>query len=183
MTAEEKEYAVLEYQLLSLKPALYVLNVSEEDLEAESAPLVEIRESLARQGRESVLICGEMEAQLLDLAPQERGEYLKQFSLAERGMNRLIRQVYHLLGLMTFLTVGEDEVRAWTITQGTKAAAAAGKIHSDIERGFIRAEVMSCPDLLSLRSAAACREKGLLRLEGKEYRIQDGDVINFRFNV
>lgn len=183
LSPEERVYAEREYQLLALKPVLHVLNVSESDLEKESDLLRQVREELARRGAEWLSICGEMEAQLLGLSPTEQAEYLKQYGLAERGINRLIHKAYHLLGLMTFFTAGEEEVRAWTVPQGSKAPAAAGQVHSDMERGFIRAEVMSCRDLFALGSAAAVREKGLLRVEGRDYVLRDGDIAYFRFHV
>lgn len=182
LSAQEQEI-LNEYHLLTVKPILYVANVSEQDVRGESSLVEKLRQKVAEEGAELIVMSGKIEAELLELPPLERMEYLKQLGLNETGLHRLIRAAYHLLGLITFFTAGEQEARAWTVLKGTKAPVAAGKIHSDMERGFIRAEVMSYEDLANLGSPAAVREKGLLRLEGKEYVIQDGDVIYFRFHV
>ncbi len=130
-----------------------------------------------------VVICAKLEAELVALDPSERDEYLKDLGLTSSGVDKLIKAAYHMLGLMSFLTAGEKEVRAWTIPIGTKAPQAAGEIHTDIERGFIRAEIIGYDDLVACGSRKAASEKGLARLEGKEYVMQDGDVVDFRFNV
>ncbi len=132
---------------------------------------------------ECVVICAQLEAELVALPPEDRPDYLPSLGVESSGVDRLIKSAYRLLGLMSFLTAGEKEVRAWTIPHGTRAPQAAGTIHSDIERGFIRAEIVSYDDLIRAGSNAAAREQGLLRLEGKEYVMQEGDVVHFRFNV
>ncbi len=182
LSLEEAEQ-IGQYQLLTHKPVLYVANVAENEVRSGSAMVERVREKAREEGSEVIVISGKIEAELLELSPSERAEYLKQMGLEETGLTRLIRVTYQLLGLVTFFTAGETEARAWTILKGTKAQTAAGKIHSDMERGFIRAEVMSYEDIVSLGSEAAVREKGLLRLEGKDYLVKDGDVIYFRFHV
>jgi len=172
-----------QYQLLTYKPVLYMVNVAEHEVHSDSPTIKRVKEKAKEEGSEVIVISGKIEAELLDLSPPERTEYLKQMGLEETGLARLIRVAYQLLGLITFFTAGETESRAWTVLRGIKAQAAAGKIHSDMERGFIRAEVMSYEDVVSLGSEAAVREKGLLRLEGKDYLVKDGDVIYFRFHV
>ena len=139
--------------------------------------------NFARVDAECVVICAQLEADLVALPPEERLDYLKSLNVSTSGVDQLIKSAYHLLGLMSFLTAGEKEVRAWTIPQGTRAQTAAGTIHSDIERGFIRAEIVSYDELIAAGSYATAREKGLLRLEGKDYIMQEGDVAHFRFNV
>ncbi|HZI18285.1 MAG TPA: redox-regulated ATPase YchF [Pyrinomonadaceae bacterium] len=171
--------------LLTMKPTIYAANVDEAGLsDPEANPHVRaVREIAAAEGAEVVVICAELEAQLVALPPEERASYLAELGVGSSGVDRLIRSAYRLLGLMSFLTAGEKEVRAWTVPQGTRAPQAAGTIHSDIERGFIRAEVVSYEDLTRAGSYAAAREQGLLRLEGKEYVMREGDVVHFRFNV
>ncbi len=172
-----------EYHLLTQKPALFVANVSEDDPQGKSGGVEALRERARQEQSEVVILSGKIEAELQEIPADERMEFLKQVGLTEPGLPRLIRAAYRLLRLLTFFTAGESEARAWTVLDGTKAPAAAGKIHSDMEKGFIRAEVMSYADLERLGGAAAVKEKGLLRLEGKEYTVRDGDVIYFRFNV
>jgi hypothetical protein len=172
-----------QYQLLTHKPVLYAVNVAENEVRSDSPMIKRLKEKAKEEGSEVIVISGKIEAELLELSESERTEYLKQMGLEETGLARLVRVAYRLLGLITFFTAGETEARAWTILRGTKAQVAAGKIHTDMERGFIRAEVMSYDDLLSLGSEIAVREKGLLRLEGKDYIVKDGDVIYFRFHV
>jgi len=171
--------------LLTLKPTIYAANVDEAALaDPDSNPHVRtVREIAAEENAEVVPICAQLEAELVALAPEERLSYLKELGVESSGVDRLIKSAYRLLGLMSFLTAGEKEVRAWTIQQGTRAPLAAGTIHSDIERGFIRAEVINYEELLRAGSYAAAREQGLLRLEGKEYVMREGDVVHFRFNV
>jgi GTP-binding protein YchF len=171
------------FQLLARKPILYAVNVSEQDIHREPPMVQKIRQKAKEEGAEVIVVSGRIEAELMDLSQAEREEYLKQMGLEETGLARLIRAAYRLLELITFFTAGETESRAWTVLKGTRAQTAAGKIHSDIERGFIRAEVMSYEDIVSLGSEAAVKEKGLLRLEGKDYLVKDGDVIYFRFHV
>ena len=187
MTEDEDELAFRkEYNLLTDKPVIYAANVAEDDLADDGAsnPMVaKVREFAAEEGSEVFVICARIEEEIAELDEGEKAEYLEAMGLKESGLEKLIRASYHLLGLMSFLTAGEDECRAWTIKIGTKAPQAAGKIHSDFERGFIKAEVVNYKDLLELGSLAAAREKGLVGIEGKDYVVRDGDVILFRFNV
>jgi ribosome-binding ATPase len=171
--------------LLTSKPTIYAANVDEATLAApEENPHVRtVREIAAEESAESVVICAQLEAELVELSPDEREEFLRAHGVESSGVDLMIRSVYRLLGLMSFLTAGEKEVRAWTIPRGTRAPQAAGTIHSDIERGFIRAEVVSYEDLVRTGSTAAAREQGLLRSEGKDYVMREGDVVHFRFNV
>ncbi|MCB9752143.1 MAG: redox-regulated ATPase YchF [Myxococcales bacterium] len=171
--------------LLTAKPVLYVANVSEEQLgSADDDPHVQaLREFATAERAEVVIISAAIEAEIASLDVEERAEFLEGIGLEEPGLNRLIFKAYELLELITYFTAGKKEVRAWTIRRGTLAPGAAGKIHSDFERGFIRAEVMSYDELIEAGSEAAMRAKGRLRLEGKDYVVQDGDVMHFRFNV
>lgn len=182
---EEEREAARSFFLLTAKPVIYAANVDERSLAApQTNPYVRrVEEWAAREGAECVVICAQLEAELAALSPEERRDYLRTLGVESSGVDRMIRGAYRLLGLMSFLTAGEKEVRAWTIPQGTRAPQAAGRIHSDMERGFIRAEVVSYDDLVRAGSFAAAREQGLLRLEGKDYVIQEGDVVYFRFNV
>ncbi len=184
LTTEEKEIA-RELFLLTDKPVLYVANVAEAQLaKAESDPLVkQVFDIAASEGAEVVYVAAALEAEIQQLPLEERADFLSSAGLAEPGLNKIIRAGYKLLNLQTYFTVGEKECRAWTIRKGWKAPAAAGVIHSDFEKGFIKAEVMGWEDLLRLGSEAAVRDKGLLRVEGKEYVVQDGDCMHFRFNV
>jgi ribosome-binding ATPase len=171
--------------LLTMKPTIYAANVDEATLaDPDSNPHVRaVREIAAAEGAECVPICAQLEAELVALAPEDRKGYLAELGVESSGVDELIKSAYRLLGLMSFLTAGEKEVRAWTIERGTRAPRAAGVIHSDIERGFIRAEVVSYENLMRAGSYAVAREQGILRLEGKEYVMQEGDVVHFRFNV
>ena len=171
--------------LLTIEPTIYAANVDEATLaDREKNPHVRTLREIARaEQAESVVICAQLEAELVALPPEERGQYLLSLGVPSSGVDRLIKKAYHLLGLISFLTAGEKEVRAWTIPRGIRAPQAAGSIHSDMERGFIRAEVIGYEDLYRAGSYSAAREKGLIRLEGKEYEIEEGDVVYFRFNV
>ena len=183
---EDEEEYFKNLNLLTAKPVIYAANVGEEDLAndgADNAGVQAVREYAKETGSEVFAICAQIEEEISELDDEERQMFLDDLGLKESGLEKLIRASYHLLGLMSFLTSGEDETRAWTIKQGTKAPQAAGKIHTDFERGFIKAEVVNYKDLLENGSLAAAREKGLVRMEGKEYVVQDGDVIMFRFNV
>ncbi len=174
------------YNLLTAKPVIYAANVSEDDLAgdgADNAYVKSVREIAKEQGSEVFVICAQIEQEIAELEEDEKAMFLEDLGLKESGLEKLIKASYALLGLISFLTSGEDETRAWTIQKGTKAPQAAGKIHSDFERGFIRAEVVNYQDLLDAKSLAAAKEKGIVRLEGKEYVVTDGDVILFRFNV
>ncbi len=173
------------YFLLTMKPTIYAANVNEAALAApaENEFVKAVQAFAAEEGSDCVVICAQLEADLVDLSPAERVEYLESLGVKSSGVDQLIKSAYRVLGLMSFLTAGEKEARAWTIPQGSRAQDAAGAIHSDIARGFIRAEIVSYDDLVRAGSYAAAREQGLLRLEGKDYIMQEGDVVNFRFNV
>ncbi|NLW40900.1 MAG: redox-regulated ATPase YchF [Tissierellia bacterium] len=173
------------YGLLSLKPVLYVCNISEEDLlsEEENEYVKKVKEYAEKEISQVIVISAKIEAEISQLDKEEKEVFLSELGLQESGLDKLIRASYDLLGLMSFITCGPKEIRAWTIKKGTKAPQAAGKIHSDIERGFIRAEVINYKDLIECGGTAQAKEKGLVRLEGKDYVIQDGDVVLFRFNV
>ena len=183
---EEEEEWLKSYNLLTYKPVIYAANVAEDDLadDGESNAHVQaVRKYAAEQKSEVFVICAEIEEEISELDDDEKKMFLEDLGLKESGLEKLVKASYSLLGLMSFLTSGEDETRAWTIKTGTKAPQAAGKIHTDFERGFIKAEVVNYQDLLDCGSYAGAREKGLVRMEGKEYIVQDGDVILFRFNV
>ncbi|NGZ96957.1 MAG: redox-regulated ATPase YchF [Nitrospira sp. WS110] len=178
----EERVILNECQLLSAKPVLFVANVSE-GRRADEAMVQTVCEFAAKRGARVVTICGQLEAELSSLPETERADFLKEMGLTESGLVRLTREAYTLLDLITFFTAGETESRAWPIPRGTKAPQAAGKIHSDMERGFIRAEVYHYNDLLACGSEAKVKEKGLFRLEGKDYVIKEADIVYFRFNV
>ena len=183
LTDEEKEL-LKESFLLTMKPILYIANVSEEQLSNENDENVKQVEEYAKQENAQVIpLCVKIEEELASLEGEDKKEMLEALGIKESGLDKVIKASYDLLGLMSFLTAGEPEVRAWTIKKGTKAPQAAGKIHSDIERGFIRAEIVSYEDLIKEGSMVAAKEKGLVRSEGKEYIMQDGDIVLFRFNV
>ncbi|HHT65985.1 MAG: redox-regulated ATPase YchF [Caldicoprobacterales bacterium] len=172
--------------LLSFKPVLYAANIAEDDMltDPKQIPMVkQVLEYAEKEQSEVLVISAQVEEEIAQLDPEERNAFLKELGLPESGLDRLIKRSYHLLGLISFLTAGPKEVRAWTIKQGTRAAQAAGKIHTDFERGFIRAEVVHFDTLVELGSQAAAREKGQVRSEGRDYVVKDGDVILFRFNV
>ena len=183
----EAEAAILaEMPLLSAKPVIYACNMSEDDFANgidENERFKAVKEIAAAEGAETLPICAEMESQIASLSMEEKELFLADLGLDKSGLDRLIKTCYDLLGLISYLTAGKPEVRAWTITKGTKAPGAAGKIHTDFERGFIRAEVVAFKDLMECGSMTAANEKGLVRSEGKEYVMQDGDVVLFRFNV
>ena len=185
LLTDDERVVARSFFLLTRKPTIYAANVDETVLGApdEDQMVSDVRKIAQQESAECVVICAQLEAELVALPPEERRDYLGSLGVATSGVDRLIQSAYHLLGLMSFLTAGEKEVRAWTIPQGTRAQTAAGTIHSDIERGFIRAEVVSYEELIAAGSVAAARDKGLLRLEGKEYIMQEGDVVHFRFNV
>lgn len=186
MELNEEEIEILKDAfLLTMKPILYIANVSEEQLSnAENDENVKkVKEYAAKENAEVVPLCVKMEEELSGLNDEDKKEMLEVYGLEESGLDKVIKKSYDLLGLMSFLTAGEPEVRAWTIKKGTKAPQAAGKIHSDIERGFIKAEVVSYDDLMREGSMLAAKEKGLVRSEGKEYIMQDGDIVLFKFNV
>jgi len=171
--------------LLSSKPMIYAANLAEADFksETENAGLSKLRELAAKNGSKVLPICAKLEEEITELTPDEKLLFLSDLGMEESGLDRLVSEAYDLLGLISYLTAGQPEVRAWTITKGTKAPQAAGKIHSDFERGFIRAEVIAFDELMKHGSLTAAKEKGLVRSEGKDYVMQDGDVVLFRFNV
>lgn len=185
MTDDQRELMAT-VALLSSKPVIYACNMSEEDFSGDinaNKYFLRVKEIAAAEGSEVLPICAELEAQIAELEGEEKEMFLAEIGVEKGGLDRLIQKSYDLLGLMSYLTAGKPEVRAWTIKKGTKAPQAAGKIHSDFERGFIRAEVISFDDLMANGSMAAAKEKGLVRSEGKEYVMQDGDIVLFRFNV
>ena len=183
---EDEQKWFKEYNLLTAKPVIYAAIVSEDDLAddgASNAYVQKVREHAKEEACEVFVICAQIEQEIAELDDEEKAMFLEDLGLKESGLEKLIAASYKLLGLISYLTSGEDETRAWTITKGTKAPQAAGKIHTDFERGFIRAEVVSYDHLIECGSMTAAKEKGLVRLEGKDYVVQDGDIILFRFNV
>ena len=184
-TKEEKEI-IDSWFLLTDKPVIYAANIAEGDVDKSNAelPFVQQVEVIAKaEGAQVFTISARIEEEISVMPPEEKQEFLEELGIGQSGLDRLIHACYALLGLISFLTAGSDECRAWTITQGTKAPQAAGKIHTDFERGFIRAEVVPFTQLMELGSMNACRESGLIRSEGKEYVMKDGDIVLFRFNV
>ena len=183
-SSDEGEVLLAELQLLTAKPVLYVCNVDEASIHDGNAHVEKLRGAVAEERAEVVLICAGIEAEIAELeSAEDRAVFLEDMGLEESGLNRLIRSGYKLLDLITYFTAGEKEVRAWTIRRGTKAPGAAGVIHTDFERGFIRAEVIHYPDYVDCGSEAACKEAGKMNVEGKDYAVMDGDVMHFRFNV
>ncbi|MDY0269599.1 redox-regulated ATPase YchF [Trichloromonas sp.] len=182
LTGEERE-VLRDLHLITAKPLLYVANVSEDDLEGRHPYVAGLRELAAAEGAEMVTICGKIEAEIAELDEEGKAEFLKELGLDQSGLDRVIQAGYSLLGLLTYFTAGVKEVRAWTVDRGAKAPAAAGVIHSDFEKGFIRAEVIAFDDFVRCGGEAGAKEKGLMRLEGKEYVVADGDIMHFRFNV
>ena len=183
---EDEQQWLESYNLLTYKPVIFAANVAEDDLAddgASNAGVQAVREYAKREDCEVFVVCAEIEQEIAELDDDEKSMFLEELGLKESGLEKLIKASYSLLGLISYLTAGEPEVRAWTIKKGTKAPQAAGKIHSDFERGFIRAEIVSYDDLMACGTYNAAKEKGLVRLEGKEYVVQDGDIILFRFNV
>jgi ribosome-binding ATPase len=182
LTAED--WLILrDLHLITSKPMLYVANVAEDDLDGEHPSVAQLRQLVEAEGAEMVLICGRIEAEIAELDEGGKAEFLQELGLGESGLDRMVRSGYKLLGLQTYFTAGVKEVRAWTVRRGTKAPGAAGVIHSDFEKGFIRAEVIAFNDYIHAGGEGGAKEKGLMRLEGKEYRVDDGDVMHFRFNV
>ncbi len=183
---EDEEKLLKGFSLLTAKPVIYAANVAEEDLSDDGAGnegVKAVREFAATEGSEVFVICAQIEQELSELEDEDKAAFLEDLGLKESGLDKLVRASYSILGLISFLTCGEDESRAWTIKKGTKAPQAAGKIHTDFERGFIKAEVISYDELVANGSMNAAKEKGLVRMEGKEYVVADGDVILFKFNV
>ncbi len=183
MDSEDKK-AIEDLQLLTDKPVIYVANVDEGAIHTGNKHVDALKALVKQEGAEVVIVCAAIEAQIAELESEEdRKVFLEEYGLKESGLNRLIRAAYNLLSLITYFTAGEKEVRAWTIHKGWKAPAAAGVIHTDFEKGFIRAEVIKIPDYQKYKSEAGCREAGKLAVEGKDYVVEDGDVMHFRFNV
>lgn len=183
--SDEERELLKSFPLLSMKPVLYAANVSEEEIaQPDNNPYVrKVREIAAAENSEVVVVCAKIEAEIAELEEEEKKVFLEDLGLAESGLDRLIRAAFHLLGLMTYFTAGQIEVRAWEIRRGMKAPQAAGVIHTDFERGFIRAEVVAYKDFVENGGLNGAKEKGLVRLEGKEYVMNDGDIVHFRFNV
>ena len=184
--SDEEKVLAEEFNLLTFKPVLYAANVAEEDLQDDGASNVhatKLREFAEEEGSMVFVVCAQIEAEIAQLDEEEKNVFLSEMGMGQSGLQRLIAAGYELLGLISYLTAGEKEVRAWTIVKGTKAPQAAGKIHSDFERGFIRAETVQYNDLMAAGTYAQAKEKGLVRLEGKEYVVKEGDIILFRFNV
>lgn len=181
---EEEMKMVKSFQLLTMKPIIYMANISEEEIGNEENKYVKVvREYAAKENAEVIVLCAKIEEELSELTDEDRSLFLADLGIEESGLDQLIKATYSLLGLATYFTAGEDEVRAWTFKRGMKAPACAGIIHTDFERGFIRAEIMGFEDLKNCGSEKAVREAGKMRLEGKEYEMQDGDICHFRFNV
>ena len=183
---EDMQGWFVSYNLLTAKPTIYAANVAEDDLADDGASnsyVGAVRELAKTEQAEVFVICAQIEQELAELSEEEKEEFLADLGAASSGLDKLVEASYSLLGLISFLTAGEDECRAWTIKKGTKAPQAAGKIHTDFERGFIKAEVVNYQDLLDNGSLSAAREKGIVGMEGKDYVVKDGDVILFRFNV
>ena len=184
LEGEEEEKIMKNLQLLSAKPVIYVANISEDDVGKEENSFVRsVREYAEKEGAKVISLSAKIEEELAGLEPEERVVFKEELGIKESGLEKLVSASYDLLGLMSFLTAGEKEVRAWTIKKGTKAPQAAGKIHTDFEKGFIKAEVVSFADLIEAGSFVKAKEKGKVRVEGKDYVVQDGDVMLFRFNV
>lgn len=181
--SEEEKEIIKDSFLLTMKPILYVTNVSENEISEDNQYVEKVKEYAKNENAKVIKLCVKIEEELSGLEDDDKKEMLEALGMEESGLDKVIKESYDLLGLMSFLTAGKPEVRAWTIKKGTKAPEAAGKIHSDIQRGFIRAEVVSYDDLIKLGSLNEAKEKGLVRSEGKEYIMQDGDIVLFRFNV
>ncbi len=180
---DDERAAADELFMLTTKPVIYVANIGEDEIGNEPPAVAKLYEQAKKEGAGALTICAKVEEELSELTDEEKASFIEELGIGQSGLDKLVQESYSLLGLISFLTAGTDEVRAWTITQGTKAPGAAGKIHTDFERGFIRAEVVPYDTLIEQGSMLACKEKGLVRSEGKEYVVQDGDIIVFRFNV
>lgn len=180
---DDERAAVGELFMLTTKPVIYVANIGEGEIGNEPPAVAKLYEQAEKEGAGALTICAKIEEELSELNDEEKASFIEELGIGQSGLDKLVQESYSLLGLISFLTAGTDEVRAWTIVEGTKAPGAAGKIHTDFERGFIRAEVVPYDTLVEQGSMSACKEKGLVRSEGKEYVVQDGDIIVFRFNV
>ena len=182
VTVEEKA-VVADLQLLTIKPVIYVANVDENSLHEDNDFVKQLKDNVVAENAQVIKICAAIEAQIAEIDPEERQMFLEEYGLKEPGLHKLIRASYHLLNLITYFTAGKQEVRAWTIRKGWKAPAAAGVIHTDFERGFIKAEVIKLKDYQEYKTEVACKEAGKVSIEGKEYVVEDGDIMHFRFNV
>ena len=182
LSAEER-LILRELHLITAKPVLYVANLAEDDLEGRHPFVAKVRQLAEAEGAQMVAICGRIESEIAELPAEEKEDFLRELGLPESGLDRMIHAGYQLLGLITYFTAGPKEIRAWTVPRGTRAPAAAGVIHSDFEKGFIRAEVIAFDDYVAAGGEGGAKEKGTLRLEGKEYVVRDGDLMHFRFNV
>ncbi len=182
LSEEEREY-VHSLFLLTDKPVIYVANIAEDDIGKDLPQVKALYDAAAAENAGALTICARIEEEISQLSPEEKQDFLTEMGIGESGLDKLVKECYSLLGLISYLTAGPKEVRAWTITRGTKAPQAAGKIHTDFEKGFIRAEIVNYDTLMEHGSMAACKEKGLIRSEGKDYVMQDGDIVLFRFNV
>ena len=180
---DEQKAMVRDMHLITIKPVLYVANVAEDDLAGEHPHVQKVRDYAVDQGAEVVIICGKIESEIAELDAAEKNDFLQEMGLDQSGLDQMIQAGYRLLGLITYFTAGVKEVRAWTVPLNASAPQAAGVIHTDFEKGFIRAEVIAYNDFIAAGGEAGAKEKGLLRVEGKEYRVHDGDVMHFRFNV
>ena len=180
---DDERAAADELFLLTTKPVIYAANIAEDEIGNEPPAVQKLYDEAAKEGAAALTVCAKVEEELSELTDEEKAAFIEDLGIGQSGLDKLVQKSYELLGLISFLTAGTDEVRAWTITKGTKAPGAAGKIHTDFERGFIRAEVVPYETLIEQGSMAACKEKGLVRSEGKDYVVQDGDIIVFRFNV
>lgn len=180
---DDERAAADELFMLTTKPVIYVANIGEDEIGNEPPAVAKLYEQAEKEGAGALTICAKVEEELSELTDEEKASFIEELGIGQSGLDKLVQKSYSLLGLISFLTAGTDEVRAWTIVEGTKAPGAAGKIHTDFERGFIRAEVVPYDTLVEQGSMLACKEKGLVRSEGKEYVVQDGDIIVFRFNV
>ena len=180
---DDERAAADELFLLTTKPVIYVANIAEDEIGNEPPTVARLYEQAAKEGAGALTVCAKVEEELSELSDEEKAAFIEELGIGQSGLDKLVQESYSLLGLISFLTAGPKEVRAWTIVKGTKAPQAAGKIHSDFERGFIRAEIVSYDDLMACGSMTAAKDKGLVRSEGKEYIMQDGDVTYFRFNV
>ena len=181
-TDEERE-EIAQYFLLTTKPVIYCANIAEDEIGTETENVKKLRAQAEKEGAEVIVVSAKVEEELSSLSLEEKQLFIEELGIGESGLDKLVKAGYRLLGLISFLTAGPKEVRAWTITKGTKAPQAAGKIHTDFERGFIRAEVVHYDTLIENGTMQACKEKGLVRSEGKDYVMQDGDIVVFRFNV
>ena len=181
--SDDEHAAVKAMFLLTTKPVIYVANISEDEIGQENPLADKLYAAAKAEGAEALTICAKVEEEIAELSPEEKQAFIEELGIGESGLDKLVKACYKLLGLISYLTAGPKEVRAWTIEHGTKAPQAAGKIHTDFERGFIRAEIVSYDTLMENGTMLACKEKGLIRSEGKDYVMQDGDIVVFRFNV